>query len=183
MFKADNVNLKLNWWALLQGRFVATEISAVRPEVFLSEDSSGAWNFEPLFVDRDFKLILPLPKIVLHEGQIHYYEDVAGKPVLSGTFKLQASFESIGPREKDYFGEVVGQYIEDVQITQLAKKINYRQLLILHDRYDKVLPFANAWKFSTEHPNARLMPLEKVGHYRMLWHQAVLDEVGAELEC
>ena len=106
VFKADNVNLKLSWLALVQGRFEAREISAFRPEVFLVEGSSGTWNFEPLFIDRDFKHILPLPKIVLREGQVHYYEDVGGKAVLGGTFRLMASFESEGSGTNYYFGQV-----------------------------------------------------------------------------
>ncbi|MCK4850358.1 MAG: hypothetical protein KAT11_03350, partial [Phycisphaerae bacterium] len=106
VFKADKINLKLSWLALVQGRLVATEISASRPEVFLVEDSSGAWNFEPLFIDRDFKLIKPLPRIILCEGQLHYYEDVAGTPVLGGTFRLTAHFEPRGSEKKDYFGQV-----------------------------------------------------------------------------
>ncbi len=106
VFKAEAVNLHLSWMTLLQRRLIATEISAFRPEVFLVESSSGAWNFEPLFIDRDFKLIRPLPRIILREGRIHYYEDVAGKPILGGSFGLTANFEPRGPQEKDYFGRV-----------------------------------------------------------------------------
>ena len=117
VFKADNLTLKLSWLALLRGQLAATQISAFRPEVFLVEHSSGHWNFEPLFVDRDFKLVRPLPRIILSEGKIHYYEDGAGKPILGGTFRLTAHFEPRGPQEKDYFGRVETSLAEQTLAT------------------------------------------------------------------
>ena len=119
IFKAESVDLKLSWMALVQGRLAATKISAFRPEVFLVEGVDGHWNFESLFVQRDLNVVRPLPKIILQEGKVHYYEDVGGKAVLGGTFALGARFDPTGPNSNDYIGQVetsmAGQTVAQIE--------------------------------------------------------------------
>ena len=106
VFSARTVKLKISLPALLSGRLAASEITAYQPEVFLVEDSSGNWNYQPLFADRDFRLVYPLPAIFLREGRINYFEDIDGQPVLAGSLDLTAQLAPSGPEERTYHGTV-----------------------------------------------------------------------------
>lgn len=105
VFTAGNINLKINWMTLLTGRFAATQISAFRPQVFLVEDSTGHWNYEGLFVTKDFEMTRPLPKIILREGQIHYAEQINGKEIPGGAFDFTADFDPSASQGR-YFGQI-----------------------------------------------------------------------------
>ncbi|MCG8576316.1 MAG: alpha/beta hydrolase [Flavobacteriales bacterium] len=68
----------------------------------------------------------------------------------------------------------LGQPIENISIQRNLKKINYRKLLMIHDRYDKVLPFSNSAEINDTIENSQLIGMEKIGHYRMLWNEEVI---------
>ncbi|MDA0193976.1 MAG: alpha/beta fold hydrolase [Bacteroidetes bacterium] len=75
---------------------------------------------------------------------------------------------------KELFGRDPGT----VAVNQMTKMINYNQLSIIHDEYDKVLPYHNSLKVYEKSRNANLTTLEKVGHYRMLWNKEVIAMVN-----
>ena len=119
VFTAQNVDLKVSWSALLSGRLAARKITAYRPEVFLVEDSLGNWNYQTLFVRGDFKVIYPLPAVVLRQGRINYSEDIGGEKFDVASFDLEAQLEPAGPEERDYKATVEttldGQTVASVQ--------------------------------------------------------------------
>ena len=45
----------------------------------------------------------------------------------------------------------------------------------MHDRYDKVLPYRHSIEVNNAIENAQLITLEKVGHYKMLWNDEVIN--------
>lgn len=71
---------------------------------------------------------------------------------------------------------VLNEKLENLVLSDRIKQINYQGLKIIHDKYDKVIPFESAVEIKTAIPNAKLVPFEKIGHYRMLWNEDVLTE-------
>ncbi len=54
---------------------------------------------------------------------------------------------------------------------------NFNHLTLIHEKKDKVLPFQNSVFINENIENSTLVALEKVGHYRMLWNNKVLEEI------
>lgn len=68
---------------------------------------------------------------------------------------------------------------EDMSEMYISKKVTsmkYNEILIIHDKFDKVLPFFNAVELCESIPNISLSAYEKIGHYRMLWNDNVIQE-------
>ena len=70
----------------------------------------------------------------------------------------------------------IDEELDDLVLTDILKQIHYKELLIIHDKYDKVLPFKSALEIKEALPETTLIPFEKIGHYRMLWNEDVLEE-------
>jgi pimeloyl-ACP methyl ester carboxylesterase len=72
----------------------------------------------------------------------------------------------------------VEKYVEEkVEDMVISKKINqskFNKLLIIHDKFDKIIPFSDAININNEVKNSILIPFEKIGHYRMLWNENVV---------
>lgn len=105
---------------------------------------------------------------------------------LSGNDSLEDVFRQfqkmIGFNDKIYkevanwTHKIIKQPIEELVVSNRLKQINFSQLLIIHDKFDKVIPFKNAQSIYQKTPNSVLKPFEKIGHYRMLWNDAVIKE-------
>jgi pimeloyl-ACP methyl ester carboxylesterase len=55
-------------------------------------------------------------------------------------------------------------------------KINYDELLIIHDKNDRILSYENSKSIETIASNSRLLTIEDVGHYKMLWSKEVISK-------
>lgn len=73
---------------------------------------------------------------------------------------------------------VAGRHPSDTIIGELVQDIEHKQLTIIHDRYDQVLPFSNSEAIAHMVPEAKLIPIDHVGHYRMLWDEEVIGLIG-----
>lgn len=71
--------------------------------------------------------------------------------------------------------EKLGEPLKDISVQENLKKINYQSLLLIHDKYDKVLPYHHSSEINNEIENAQLITLENVGHYKMLWNTEVIS--------
>ncbi len=71
---------------------------------------------------------------------------------------------------------IIGQPIAKISVAENLKQAKFSQLLLIHDKQDKVLSFQNSVAVKNAVPEAKLVAFEKIGHYRMLWN----DEVTAE---
>ncbi len=60
--------------------------------------------------------------------------------------------------------------LDEVTIIKRLKKASYKKLTIIHDQYDKVIPFSNSERISTSLEKTELLRFERIGHYRMLWN-------------
>jgi len=87
----------------------------------------------------------------------------------------------IGFNNKVYKGllqvvkQVFGKDINDIVIADYLKTARFNQLLLIHDTKDKVIKFKNSQKINQEVENTQLVEFTKIGHYRMLWNEDVLN--------
>lgn len=80
-----------------------------------------------------------------------------------------------------FFEANFGYKASELQVSRDASRTNVEQAVLLHDRNDSQIPFANALKVSDAWPMLKLIPLQDVGHYRMLWNDEVMRIVFEEL--
>jgi pimeloyl-ACP methyl ester carboxylesterase len=71
--------------------------------------------------------------------------------------------------------KILNESIENYTIAKKLTKANYNKLLIIHDEFDKILPFKNSKEIIEKHPNIKLHKMQKIGHYRMLWNPEVVE--------
>jgi len=72
--------------------------------------------------------------------------------------------------------KTMGEKLENMHISKKIPQIDYKKILIIHDKFDKVLRFHNAEEIHKLIPNTTLSVYEKIGHYRMLWNDDVIQE-------
>jgi len=72
---------------------------------------------------------------------------------------------------------LLGEPAENVNIHDKIKWVNYNELLLIHDLFDKVLAHRNSLNVHKSAKRSRLATLIKVGHYRMLWDEKVLNQL------
>jgi len=70
--------------------------------------------------------------------------------------------------------ELLGENLLELITSEKLLKSNFDKGLIIHDKFDKVLPYRNAETIGYSVKNIEVMPFEKIGHYRMLWNDEVL---------
>lgn len=72
--------------------------------------------------------------------------------------------------------KILNEDLSELNIEDKLQKNKFEKALIIHDKFDKVLPFSNAKEIVEVVPNIELKIFEKIGHYRMLWNDEVLLE-------
>ena len=73
--------------------------------------------------------------------------------------------------------KLIGQPATDLNIEDMSKKINYDNLLLIHDESDKVLSYQNSIAVKDKWKNSELVTLENIGHYKMLWNEHVINSI------
>jgi len=76
----------------------------------------------------------------------------------------------------DWVKNTIDGDLDSLVLADNLKTIDYNDLLIIHDKFDKILPYQSAIEIKEAIPNATLIPFEKIGHYRMLWNDDVVRE-------
>lgn len=69
----------------------------------------------------------------------------------------------------------LGEPLSNLSVEENLKRINYKKLLLIHDKHDKVLPYHHSVEVNNAIENAKLITLEHVGHYKMLWNPEVIN--------
>ncbi len=75
----------------------------------------------------------------------------------------------------DQANEVLGEDLSGLSIADKLQDAHFEKAIIIHDKYDKILPFANAEAIANGVEGVTLKPFEKIGHYRMLWTDKVVQ--------
>jgi AsmA protein len=81
MVVAERVTVSLDLPALLRGRLAFPDVQLWRPQVFLEQASGGRKNWLLDRAQTDDAVHVPIDRLVIHEGQIHY-DDVAERTAL-----------------------------------------------------------------------------------------------------
>lgn len=69
--------------------------------------------------------------------------------------------------------------VQQLEVARMAHKVNVGEFLIIHDEYDKIIPVQYSKNVAKALGNkASFIGMQKVGHYRMLWNQAVITYVS-----
>ena len=76
----------------------------------------------------------------------------------------------------DKVNDLLGKDMSTMDVQNVLQQINHGKLLMLHDVHDKVLPFSNSVEINQAVETAELVEFEKVGHYRMLWNDEVVNK-------
>jgi pimeloyl-ACP methyl ester carboxylesterase len=78
--------------------------------------------------------------------------------------------------------KIIKTPLNELVVSNRLLKVNFNKLLIIHDKYDKVIPYKNAKSIHNKINNSVILPFEKIGHYRMLWNDEVVSETVNFLE-
>jgi pimeloyl-ACP methyl ester carboxylesterase len=87
-----------------------------------------------------------------------------------------AAFEELIHRASS----ILNEPLEQSSVTNKLATINYRNLVLIHDINDKVLPYSNSQEIHSGAPSS-LQVIENAGHYRMLWNPLVIDKINTSL--
>lgn len=96
--------------------------------------------------------------------------------VFRGYQKMFGFNERVFQQAKLYIDTIIHENFSEMSTVDKLKRINFNKLLIIHDIKDKIIPFHNAATIHKETANSILIPFERIGHYRMLWNEDVVNE-------
>jgi pimeloyl-ACP methyl ester carboxylesterase len=72
---------------------------------------------------------------------------------------------------------LANEEIKNINVDEKLKLIDFSKLLLLHDEYDKIIPIKNSMEIKKMNPkNTELIKYSKIGHYKMLWNDKVLED-------
>lgn len=72
---------------------------------------------------------------------------------------------------------LLGESLKDLTIAERVSMIDYKNLTLIHDPFDKILPVSNSKAVVDSNKNSRLVLLEGIGHTRILWNEKTLIEI------
>lgn len=72
---------------------------------------------------------------------------------------------------------VLGEDLEKLTIGGKLQNVNFNRLHLFHDEMDKILPYQNSVAIHESVNNSTLYTFHKIGHYRMLWNDELVDKV------
>lgn len=73
--------------------------------------------------------------------------------------------------------KLLREKIEHINVAEKGLQMGYNKVLLIHDRYDRIIPYHNSVFVSGALKNSELITLNKVGHYKMLWNKDVIKFV------
>jgi pimeloyl-ACP methyl ester carboxylesterase len=65
-----------------------------------------------------------------------------------------------------------------LDVLALTETIKYEDLLLIHDKYDRILPYKNSVTIDNALTNSSLFTINKIGHSRMLWNENVQNKIS-----
>jgi pimeloyl-ACP methyl ester carboxylesterase len=68
----------------------------------------------------------------------------------------------------------LGEPLANLSVEKNLSRIPYNNLLLIHDKFDKVLPYQHSVEVNDAIENAQLITIENIGHYKMLWNDEVI---------
>lgn len=71
---------------------------------------------------------------------------------------------------------ILERKLDDLSVVNNLKRATFNQLYLIHDKYDKVLSYNNSLEIKEELPMTHLESFERIGHYKMLWNDDVIEK-------
>ena len=73
---------------------------------------------------------------------------------------------------------VLNKEVKHLNIDEEIKFISFSKLLLIHDQYDKVIPYKNSKSIALKNPTkTKLIKHQNLGHYKMLWNDDVINDI------
>ena len=72
---------------------------------------------------------------------------------------------------------LANEEIKNINMDEKLKLLDFSKLLLIHDEHDKIIPIKNSEeikKMNTK--NTQLIKYSKIGHYKMLWNDKVVED-------
>lgn len=76
-----------------------------------------------------------------------------------------------------YMEELAQAKLSDLNVQDILKQVNFDKILIIHDKYDTMLPYRYATELAENVRDAELMTIENKGHSGMLFEPEVIQKV------
>lgn len=76
---------------------------------------------------------------------------------------------------------ILGESLDEITMIKKTSFIDYKQLTLIHDHQDKMLPYTFSEQLAERLDRTELIPLDNSGHYRMLWDKRVISYVSGTL--
>lgn len=106
---------------------------------------------------------------------------LGGPASLRQVLERYADGVNLQPRARPHFFSLVERHTgvnqNDVDIRTLAERFSHLPALIVHDRRDAVVPFADGEAIARHWKHAEFMPTEGLGHWRILTDPEVVARV------
>lgn len=103
---------------------------------------------------------------------------LASPSSIEGVLDRFARFIGLPSVARHAFFETVARDVgfepTDLDVSRLARRLNI-PALVIHDRDDREVPFLDAEHIAASWPGARLLPVEGLGHRRILRDEVTLD--------
>ena len=72
---------------------------------------------------------------------------------------------------------LANEKIKNFYIDEKLKYFNFSKLLLIHDEYDKIIPFKNSVEIESKNKqNTELIKHKNIGHYKMLWNDKIIED-------
>lgn len=96
-------------------------------------------------------------------------------------FERYFAFLRLPSRVRDKFKaslfRLFGLKVEEMQLKYWCAQVNNAQVLLIHDRHDKLIPFEESEALVADWPVANLWETENLGHHRIIKHETVIDKI------
>jgi len=72
--------------------------------------------------------------------------------------------------------QVLGEPLATLSVQTKLKQAQFNYLHLIHDEFDKIIPYRNSVDIHSEIKNSEIYTYKKIGHYRMLWNKDVIEQ-------
>ena len=96
-------------------------------------------------------------------------------------FKEFKNLIGLSNRSFTYFVQkanlLANEEINDINIDEKLKLLDFSKLLLIHDEFDKIIPIKNSEEIKKINAKkTQLIKYSKIGHYKMLWNDKVVED-------
>lgn len=72
--------------------------------------------------------------------------------------------------------DLLEEPVQEIVVKNKLKQLNFKELVVFHDKYDKILPYSYSELLVEAIPNSKLYSYENIGHSKMLQNRELLTD-------